>query len=316
VFLDRDLRDGLRVGEQWERRLHERLRWADAVVCVVTCAYLKSLWCAAEVGIALSRGSRVLPVRAEPGAAHPLLSSIQYTDLILDSRAGRAALVEELRRVDAVGGLGWPDDRSPFPGLRPLDVNDHQVFFGRGDEVGQLVELLRSSAERVEGAVLVVVGPSGCGKSSLVRAGLLHVMAGEPGWEVLDPVLPGADPVAALAWELAVAARKVGLGWTVAEVGRRLEEDGLVGVVDEVLLVVGARRLLVVDQFEELFTQTPAVQRARLARLLQPALGGPVQVVATIRPEFFDPLLADSALAVVPAPPTHCVRCAATRWRR
>jgi hypothetical protein len=32
VFLDRDLGDGIPVGEQWERRLHERLRWADAVV--------------------------------------------------------------------------------------------------------------------------------------------------------------------------------------------------------------------------------------------------------------------------------------------
>jgi hypothetical protein len=32
VFLDRDLRNGLVVGEEWQKRLHERLRWADAVV--------------------------------------------------------------------------------------------------------------------------------------------------------------------------------------------------------------------------------------------------------------------------------------------
>jgi hypothetical protein len=32
VFLDQDLADGLLVGEEWERRLRERLRWADAVV--------------------------------------------------------------------------------------------------------------------------------------------------------------------------------------------------------------------------------------------------------------------------------------------
>ncbi|MGH3806585.1 MAG: toll/interleukin-1 receptor domain-containing protein, partial [Pseudonocardiaceae bacterium] len=144
VFLDRDLRDGLRVGDEWERRLHERLRWADAVVCVVTSAYLASTWCSVEVGIALSRGSRVLPVRAELGVVHPLLGSLQHADLTVDSAAGRAVLVEELRRVDAVGGWGWPDDRSPFPGLRPLDVNDHQVFFGRSSEVGQLAGLLRS----------------------------------------------------------------------------------------------------------------------------------------------------------------------------
>jgi TIR domain len=44
VFLDHDLRDGIPIGGEWERRLHERLRWADAVVCVVTSAYLGSVW--------------------------------------------------------------------------------------------------------------------------------------------------------------------------------------------------------------------------------------------------------------------------------
>ncbi|MGH4016868.1 MAG: toll/interleukin-1 receptor domain-containing protein [Pseudonocardiaceae bacterium] len=32
VFLDQDLRDGIALGEQWEQRLHERLRWANAVL--------------------------------------------------------------------------------------------------------------------------------------------------------------------------------------------------------------------------------------------------------------------------------------------
>ncbi|MGH3828711.1 MAG: AAA family ATPase, partial [Pseudonocardiaceae bacterium] len=178
------------------------------------------------------------------------------------------------------------------------------MFFGRNAEVEQLAGLLRSPVERAEGAVLLVVGPSGCGKSSLVRAGLVHVMAGEPGWWTLAPMLPGADPVAALVRELAVAARKLGLGWTVAEVGRRLDDGGLVGLVDELLLVTGARRLLVVvDQFEELLTQATPAARSRFARLLHPALGGPVQVVATLRPEFLDPLLIDSELAVLPTRP-------------
>lgn len=77
VFLAQDLRDGIAVGEQGERRLHERLRWADAVVCVVTSAYLASRWCAAEVATAVSRGSRLLPVHAESGMTDPLLNSIQ-----------------------------------------------------------------------------------------------------------------------------------------------------------------------------------------------------------------------------------------------
>jgi hypothetical protein len=130
VFLDRDLRDGIPVGEQWERWLHERLRWADAVLCVVTSAYLGSVWCSAEVGIALSRGSRVLPVRAEPGVVHPLLASLQHADLAVDFTGARAVLVAELRRLDATGGWGWPDDRSPFPGLRAPSGRWRSVLMG------------------------------------------------------------------------------------------------------------------------------------------------------------------------------------------
>jgi hypothetical protein len=108
------------------------------VVCLVTTAFLASNWCPYEVGYAQSRGSRLLPVLTEPGVDHPLVKSAHYADL----------------------------------------AEDHWVFFGRGQEVNQLATLLRSPAERAEAAVLlVVVGPSGCGKSSLVRAGLLPVMA-------------------------------------------------------------------------------------------------------------------------------------------
>jgi WD40 repeat protein/energy-coupling factor transporter ATP-binding protein EcfA2 len=301
VFLDRDLRDGIVLGEEWEQRLHERLRWADAVVCVVTSVFLASTWCAYEVACARSRGSQLLPVRAEPGVVHPLLTSAQYADLTGDPSVARAALMEALRRVDAAGGFGWPGDRSPFQGLRALDVEDHRVFFGRDGEVQRLMALVRSPAERAEGAVLLVVGPTGCGKSSLVRAGLLHMMAEEPGWWTLPAILPGTDPAAALVRVLAVAAQRLGLDWTVAGTRHQLDDGGLTGLVDELLLAGRARRLLVVlDQFEELLTQTPPTQRARFAQLLRPALDGPVQVVATLRPEFLDQLLVDAELAVLP----------------
>src|SRR3712207_1787862 len=173
AFLDQDLADGILAGEEWQQRLHERLRWADAVVCVLTAAYIASPWCSAELGIAQSRGSRLLPVQAEAGVRHPLLNSVQYVDMTVDAAAARARVTEALLEVDAAGGFGWPDDRSPFPGLRPLDTDEHSVFFGRAREVDQLVALLRSPAEQAERAVLLVVGPSGCGKSSQI--GRAHV---------------------------------------------------------------------------------------------------------------------------------------------
>lgn len=48
-----------------------------------------------------------------------------------------------------------------------------------------------------------------------------------------------------------------------------------------------------VDQFEELLTQTGPVQRARFAELLRSALTGPARVAGTLRPEFLDPLLSN-----------------------
>lgn len=95
-------------------------------------------------------------------------SSLRSTLITLDSTAAPGALVEALRRVDAVGGFGWPDDRCPFPRLRPFDVDQHRVFFGRVSASVELAELLRSPAEQAKAGALLVVGPSGCGKSSLV----------------------------------------------------------------------------------------------------------------------------------------------------
>jgi hypothetical protein len=312
VFLDQDLRAGIAVGEQWQERLYERLRWADAVVCLITPAYLASTWCAAEVGIASARGSRLLPLRTAPELTHPLLiDAVQYADLD-HPQVAQAQLSEALARLDAGGGRGWPDDRSPFPGLRHFDTDMHRVFFGRHGEIQELAGWLRSPPERAAAGLLVVVGPSGCGKSSLVRAGLLPVIAAEPGWWTLPAVLPGTDPVGALARELTGAGRRLGLSWTLAQVRDRLVADAdgaecnqLAVLAEELLLATpggwGRRRLLLaIDQLEELLTLAGPDDRARLARLLRPALAGPVQAVATLRPEFFAQLLASPQLAGLP----------------
>jgi WD40 repeat protein len=306
VFLDHDLRDGIGLGEEWQQRLYERLRWADAVVCVLTHAYRNSTWCAAEVGIAQAHGSRLLPLLAESGAEHPLLppGRYQFALLVNDPVAARAALGEALRRVDAAGGLGWPEDRSPFPGLRPFEPDLHRVFFGRHAEVAALADLLRSLVTAADAAMVLVVGPSGCGKSSLVRGGLLPVMAGEPGWETLPAIVPGTDPVAGLTRAVAVGARLLGLDWSAAQVRDRLGHvDGLAAAADE-LVVAGEGRtrqlLLVVDQFEELLTLTTPAALERFARLLKAALGGPARVVATLRADFVGMLLASAELAELP----------------
>ena len=302
VFLDQDLRDGIALGEEWEQRLLERLRWADAVVCLVTSAYRESVWCAAEVGIARLKGSRLLPLRAESDEVHPLLmpGRYQYADLLRDPIAARAALRQALYRLNVGGGSGWEDGRSPFPGLRRFDTDLQSVFFGRETEVRQLAARLRSPSDSSNGAMLLVVGPSGCGKSSLVRAGLLPIMARDPGCLPLPPVVPGLHPVAMLARVLARGAKELQRDWTVSSVRDRLnDDDGLTALCDDLLVAArGSERsvLLVVDQFEEIHTMASAEARGHFARLLRSALAGTVQVVGTLRPEFLGQLLASPEL--------------------
>src|SRR4051812_30262443 len=136
-------------------------------------------------------------------------------------------------------------------------------------------------------------------------------MAAEAAWWTLPAILPGTQPTAALARELAASARRLGLGWSVTDVRHRLAQGELAGVVDDLLIAVpGPRRrhlLLVVDQFEELLTQSGPEERARFAALLGEALAGAVQVVATLRPEFLDPLLVSPELSVLPTR-THTLR--------
>src|SRR6185369_11748524 len=62
------------------------------------------------------------------------------------------------------------DRTNPFPGLRPFDVDENELFFGRSFQTDQLLARLRQSR------FTAVVGTSGSGKSSLVRAGLLPAL--------------------------------------------------------------------------------------------------------------------------------------------
>src|SRR5512139_1584861 len=58
----------------------------------------------------------------------------------------------------------------PYPGLRPFRKDEADIFFGREEQVDQLLKRLGESR------FLAVVGPSGCGKSSLVLTGLLNAL--------------------------------------------------------------------------------------------------------------------------------------------
>jgi hypothetical protein len=309
AFLDHHKDDGVLVGEDWQQRMFERLRWADALVCVVTPNYVKSVWCAVEIGAARVSGSEILPVNAsaEPFPEGGLLELTQYVDAASDPEDARDRLLTRLTTIDGAGGRGWPDDKSPYPGLRALQLDEHRVFFGRGLEIKELCERLRSPGERTTRGILTVEGPSGCGKSSLVRAGVLPRIADENFWLTLAPIVPGRDPTGNLMRSIAELARHRCGDIDVSSLRGALENDGLKAAANDLLVAAGVdsecKLLIVIDQLEELLTQSEREDRSRFVATLEPALGGPVQVLATLRPEFRDQWSKDADLSKLPLRP-------------
>jgi len=167
------------------------------------------------------------------------------------------------------------EERDPYPGLAAFTEADAEFFFGREAEVAQLWRKLMGRR------LLAVIGPSGVGKSSFVRAGVLP--AAPEGWAAIV-CQPGEAPLSSLARALVPEFE-----------GERGAIEDLVGLSDPDGAVVMISRwserhdqaLLVVDQFEELFTLCPPeVQRsfAGLLRRLVQEVG--VHVLIVMRDDF------------------------------
>ncbi|MCX4240567.1 nSTAND1 domain-containing NTPase [Paraliomyxa miuraensis] len=115
----------------------------------------------------------------------------------------------------------------PYRGLLAFDAAHASFFHGREVERREIVRCLEGLEREGKPRLVVVAGASGTGKSSLVLAGAVPDILATRGdhWEHAL-VRPGSDPLAAL--DAALAARK-----------------------DE-----SQPLLLVIDQFEEIFTHT------------------------------------------------------------
>ncbi|HKS49847.1 MAG TPA: WD40 repeat domain-containing protein [Amycolatopsis sp.] len=171
----------------------------------------------------------------------------------------------------------------PYPGLVAFGPEQAKWFFGRD---GLIAELTARLDQRLRtGGMQVVVAPSGAGKSSLLRAGLLPkleqaALPGSDRWPKLA-LTPGAEPVSTLA--VHIAAR------TGAEPGVVTEQ--LIADPRECLSTLRPSlggplpAVLVVDQFEELFTLcTDDHQRRTFIDLLTRIAGSPPDVGASAEP--------------------------------
>ncbi|MET8165898.1 helix-turn-helix domain-containing protein [Streptomyces sp. NPDC005329] len=174
-----------------------------------------------------------------------------------DTRAGRGDA--------AVPGRTELDGVCPYRGLSAFTAQDAGWFFGRERATAALIERV---FERIGSGPLMVVAPSGAGKSSLLNAGLVPAfrnpggfpMPGAERWPVVA-FTPTAHPLEELLTGFAKALDG-DLGVTVRQLRDRPEVllDAVRRTVDDSACADGDRRpppvrpVLLVDQFEELFT--------------------------------------------------------------
>lgn len=180
-------------------------------------------------------------------------------------------------------------DACPYPGLSAFSESEASLFFGRTSDVSQVLAALD------ENPLLAVVGPSGVGKSSLVRAGVIPALKSKANWDS-RALRPGRKPIQALARLLADnEAVREDRAVRMAELGTKIvAEPGYFGNALRRRCVQRKERLLLlVDQFEEIFTLADENnRRSFVAALLGAAddVGSEVRVVLSLRSDFLDPM--------------------------
>jgi hypothetical protein len=218
------------------------------------------------------QGVREDPPRLVEGAWKPVLErtlTMDPSQRFATSRELALALEAVTPRV--VGA----DDKNPYPGLESFSDMDAEYFFGREAEVEALWKRLQRSQ------LLAVIGASGAGKSSFLQAGVIPTRP--EGW---SHVLchPGTNPFLSLA--RALAPEFADEPETVDALLQFEDPDVAVALVER-----WRRRhreaLVIIDQFEELFTQCSEELQSRFAALLRRlALDADVRVLLSMRDDF------------------------------
>ena len=228
-------------------------------------------------------------------------------------RAGKAFPDGTLVEFDPELVPELPDELCPYVGLDAFSEQRHAVFYGRQ----RLIEAMLNKL--TETRLLAVVGSSGSGKSSLVLAGLIPTLKdgalpGSEQWYYTPRIVPGSDPLANLARLLETARAAPAdnrTTWACLQVERLREDPGHLAALADAGEDVPV--VLVVDQFEEIFTlcTDDTARRVFIAGLIglikSPGLRH--SVILTMRTDFesfvarmpdFQPLFEAGAVQVTP----------------
>ncbi|MFP4320790.1 MAG: caspase domain-containing protein, partial [Phormidium sp.] len=181
-----------------------------------------------------------------------------YQDPKCDNRDGAIVLIEPEIDPESESIISNPNF-NPYKGLEAFQEADAPYFFGRR-------KLTRTFVNKIyDQPFLAVAGSSGSGKSSLVRAGLIPelkqgtTLSETADWQIHDPFKPGDDPLASLAQ---VFVNENNEHLSLEQVNAALAQ-GATGVKRLMAHIKSPTVLLVIDQFEQLFSQRPSEEKRR-----------------------------------------------------
>ncbi|WP_017302003.1 hypothetical protein [Nodosilinea nodulosa] len=212
-------------------------------------------------------------------------SLLDYWNSLL-YRAGLEPPDTTLVDFDPAVAPSLSDDLCPYLGLEAFREKNQHLFFGRQRLLDKLLKQLATNR------LLIVVGSSGSGKSSIVLGGLLPqliagALPGSQNWVYYAPLVPGSNPLAALAQRLKPA-NVSATEWVFQQVVLFKQDP-------KHLLKLTEQRekqpvVLVMDQFEEVYTlcRDTAIRKALVQNLLNFIQAGETEnrLILTMRTDF------------------------------
>ena len=212
-----------------------------------------------------------------PGAQESAIQGFVSLHMWADFRQGLddAAALQRLRAfiLGEAPKSGPGDDPlipkpeiKPYRGLEAFEGKHASYFFGRDNEIKELCGCLR------EWPFTAVIGGSGSGKSSVVRAGLQTDLAKKErpalAHTTTITVRPGANPIHALAGQVAASQSEQTAAERLDFVDKlyarfRSHPDELLNTLKSLFARDDQHVLLVIDQFEELFTHSTETQQEK-----------------------------------------------------
>lgn len=297
-------------GELWQNEIYRGIERSEFVIFCISPDSVESVWCNKEVTAAREQDKLIIPIMVveayddlQKSESLNWILNVHFISFVDRYEQAYPELLEALPGARPVGVYDVFDPenvQNPFKGLEAFQQTDSHFFFGRE----QMIE--RGLKRMQETRFLAFVGASGSGKSSLVRAGLLPALRNgkiphSETWRTAI-LMPGSKPLESLVTRIMPYLEEDDTR-TIERVIKNVQDPDITQQYTNNILHDApkeSRLLIVIDQFEEVFTRAGDTEAEAFINVLVNAANyanSRLQIIVTMRSDFFGSLGRYPALA-------------------